>query len=215
MGDDVMLSNVVGFDVKAFDPTATVAADQPMGDDPTEALAPGDPAYSTSNRIGLGAYVDLNYTRNRNARLSFFSGPPAFHDADDDGAWDADERLLSGLAPNQATYDTWTLHYEHDGVNQDRQYDGVDGVVDLSNNGVDDDGKNGIDDAGEEQMELVDEGADGVDNDGRLGVDDVGERETSPPYPVPLRGLQVRIRMLEPDSRQVRQVTVISDFTPE
>jgi hypothetical protein len=32
---------------------------------------------------------------------------------------------------------------------------------------------------------------------------------------VPLRGVQIRIRVYEPDSRQVRQVTINGDFLPE
>jgi hypothetical protein len=56
---------------------------------------------------------------------------------------------------------------------------------------------------------------DGFDNDNQNGVDDVGERSTCPPYPVPLRGIQIKIRAIEPDSRQIRQVTVVSDFIPE
>jgi prepilin-type N-terminal cleavage/methylation domain-containing protein len=44
------------------------------------------------------------------------------------------------------------------------------------------------------------------------GVDDPGERETQPPYFVPLRGIQVRIRMYEPQTRQMRQATVGADF---
>ncbi len=35
-----------------------------------------------------------------------------------------------------------------------------------------------------------------------------------PPYPVPLRGIQVKIRIFEPDSRLIREVTVIQDFVP-
>jgi hypothetical protein len=42
----------------------------------------------------------------------------------------------------------------------------------------------------------------------------LGERETMPPYPVPLRGIQVKIRTFEPDSRQIREVTVVQDFLP-
>ena len=38
---------------------------------------------------------------------------------------------------------------------------------------------------------------------------------TSPPYPYPLRGIQVKIRVFEPDSRQVREVTVVQDFLPQ
>jgi hypothetical protein len=46
-------------------------------------------------------------------------------------------------------------------------------------------------------------------------VDDVTERETSPPYPFPLRGIQITLRIIDPDSRQSRQITVVNDFTPE
>jgi type II secretory pathway component PulJ len=44
------------------------------------------------------------------------------------------------------------------------------------------------------------------------GVDDPGERETQPSYVLPLRGIQVRIRMYEPQTRQMRQATVGADF---
>ena len=57
--------------------------------------------------------------------------------------------------------------------------------------------------------------ADGFDNDGISGVDDMGERETMPPYSVPLRGIQVRIRVYEPDSGSVREVTLRQNFVPE
>lgn len=62
---------------------------------------------------------------------------------------------------------------------------------------------------------LVDEGTNGIDDDGIDGVDDAGEQETSPPYPVPLRGIEVRIRVMDYNTRQVRQVSVVADFTPE
>ena len=91
-----------------------------------------------------------------------------------------------------ATYDTWPFHYEHDGVDQQ------DGAV---AGGTADEGTNGLDDL--------------VNGARTNGVDDVGERETSPPYPFPLRGLKVTIRMIESDTRQVRQVSVVADFVPE
>jgi hypothetical protein len=46
-------------------------------------------------------------------------------------------------------------------------------------------------------------------------VDNAGERETAPPYPYPLRGVQVRIRILESNTHQVRQAIVESDLIPE
>jgi len=61
----------------------------------------------------------------------------------------------------------------------------------------------------------IDQGADGLDNDGANGVDDAEEAETQPPYPFPLRGIQVRIRVLESSTKQVRQATVPISFVPE
>jgi prepilin-type N-terminal cleavage/methylation domain-containing protein len=90
------------------------------------------------------------------------------------------------------TYDTWTLFYERDGINQDQAAEVALGI-----------------------SQTADEGSDGLDNDGINGVDDAGERETVPPYPYPLRGVQIRIRVLEPNTRQVRQATVEGDFIPE
>lgn len=58
---------------------------------------------------------------------------------------------------------------------------------------------------------------DGQDNDGNYGVDDPGERNGNylAPYAAPLRGVQVRIRIYEPQTRQARQVTVGADFVAE
>jgi hypothetical protein len=55
----------------------------------------------------------------------------------------------------------------------------------------------------------------GFDDDGNGIVDDDAENLTPPPYPIPLRGIQVKIRIFEPDSRQIREVTVVQDFLPQ
>ncbi len=60
----------------------------------------------------------------------------------------------------------------------------------------------------------------GFDDPGNSGVangivDDDDEKITSPPYPAPLRGIQVKIRVFEPDSRQIREVTIMQDFLPK
>jgi hypothetical protein len=112
---------------------------------------------------------------------SHFSGPPtAATGTTFLGIWPT----TSVFARPLAIYDTWSFHYETDGVDQD-------------SNGT------------------TDQGTDALDSDSANGIDDPGERETNPPYAAPLRGLQVRLRMIEHDARQVRQVTVETDFTPE
>ena len=63
--------------------------------------------------------------------------------------------------------------------------------------------------------QVADQAANGLDNDGQNGVNDPNERLTCPPYPVPLRGVQVKIRVYEPSSRQVREVTIVQRFLPD
>jgi hypothetical protein len=108
----------------------------------------------------------------------------------------------SGLRPfpNRAagacTYDTWSTHYESNGINDDIVLG--DTLTDQSANGLDD---ATVDDAGN----LV--AANG-------SVDDRAEMETLPPYSAALRGIEIRLRCYEPSSRQVRQVTIRHSFVP-
>ena len=136
-GEDIVLSNVIAFDVRIFDPEAPARLASGV------AVFPGDPGYETGDTspAARGAYVDR-------------------------------------------TFDTWSLHYEQNGIDEDG------------------DGK-------------IDEGADGFDDNGDDLADDAGERETSPPYPGTLRGLEVRVRCYEPSSRQIRQITVRQSFLAE
>ena len=55
---------------------------------------------------------------------------------------------------------------------------------------------------------------DGFDG-GTGAVDGPNEPRLPPPYPAPLRGIQIKIRTFEPDSRQVREMTVVQDFLPQ
>ncbi len=83
------------------------------------------------------------------------------------------------------TYCTWSTHYERDDRNQRQTGDNVNYY----------------------QSATRDFATTGF----HYGV----QRETSPPYPHPLRGIQVRLRAWGLDSRQVRQATVVSNFVPE
>ncbi len=48
-----------------------------------------------------------------------------------------------------------------------------------------------------------------------LAVDDSSEMEAPPPYRYPLRGIQIRIRAFETDTKQVREVSVVHEFLQE
>jgi type II secretory pathway component PulJ len=201
-GEDVVLTNVVAFDIQVWDPTAPVYI-APNANNPQVAVGPSDPGF-TKALVGtppnanqpqsIGAFVDLNWLDvnwdptnptslkwNNNLILSPFCsrGHPK-------------SQLMANFSnasnATAATFDTWSYHYEHDGLDQDKAIGDTHGP-DQGTNGFDDDG-NGI-------------------------VDDVGERETSPPYPVPLRGIKIRIRCYEPDSRQVHEISIIHSFVPE
>ncbi len=67
----------------------------------------------------------------------------------------------------------------------------------------------------QDRNKVADQGTNGLDDNNQGGVDDITERETTPPYPSPLRGISVSIRMLEFNTRQVRQISVATDFLPE
>lgn len=107
------------------------------------------------------------------------------------------------------TYDTWSWHYETNGLNEDRDREVLGGVerpmIDEGTNGFDDrDPTDSVD------LLVADE------NDRRFnGPDDPAEREAPPAYQAALRGLQVTLRTYEPDSRQVREVRVRESFVPE
>jgi hypothetical protein len=220
----------LGFDVQVFDPSAPVYAldatgrvirrdDNRLSDPNLDFIAvgpgsagwwPGFAQYlsvnvpnpnpnSTDNPLVVreGAYTDLGYVALQAAvnkvnvpsiALSTLAGLP-------------NNRSLPVDAALTRVYDTWNFAYENDGVDQDSQYgpdQGTDGFDTLA---WYDDNKNGTVDNGEVAM--------------RHGPDDPAERETSPPYPVPLRAVQVKLRAYEPDSRQMREVTVRQHFVPE
>jgi len=205
IGEDVVLTNVVGFDVKVWDPAAPILDGGPAGP-----LLPGDPGYQdaattflagiNSGSIAvappLGAYVDLNFLTAlpRTNPLAYPDTTatvgslvlPAPHFGREGAFMSRVYGRQPGGAFFPAVYDTWSLHYEH---NQ-RLVAGVP---------VGDEDRDG----------LFDEGSNGFDDDGANGVDDVGERETQPPYDVPLKGIQIKIRAIEPGSRQVREVTIV------
>ncbi len=243
VAEDVILTNVIGFDVKVWDPEAPLfravndwGTPYDLTDDRSVTgvmVKPGDPGYPLAlahwaiyRRTGsaasgdmpangpvplaTGAYVDLNYSAY--AISAYLSSAPATPQdqllAKLTSTFSGSGHLRSKLHADHtqpdhtwdgsAFYDTWSLHYENDST-----------WIDSNGNGLVDPGERTGDQDGDG---LFDEGTDGFDNDGNGVVDDLAERETMPPYPVPLEGIQVEIRTFEPDSRQVRTVTLVADL---
>ena len=58
-----------------------------------------------------------------------------------------------------------------------------------------------------------DSGANGVDNDGDGVVDEMNEQDAVAPYNVPIRGLKFTMRVTEPNTKQVRQLTVMKSYS--
>ena len=91
--EDVILTNVVSFDVRVFDPQAKARPGTLTP--PTPTLYPGDPGYA-SGAGAAGAYIDLG--GGQGGRL----GQPA----------DSSSGLVAPAVPvGVATYDTWSQHY--------------------------------------------------------------------------------------------------------
>ncbi len=123
------------------------------------------------------------------------AGPAVFQGCFTDLAHPGVGNFVGGNQPksqigSRPTYCTWSQHYEYDGVNQD-------GDADSSGN------------------PLFDEGTNDVDDNNSAGVDDPSEMETSPPYNHPVRAMQITIRVFDTRTHQIRQSSVVSNFTPE
>ena len=192
-GEDLMLNDVLAFDVRVFDPEAQLI------DNSGTIAEPSDAGWRHTHPIvGYGAYVDLGYWgQYMGYAFSLGLTVPSEHPVPTVFSDDSSQKShLAALV--ERTFDTWSFHYENDGLDTDN--------LDGDNNpytGIDE-GTNGLDDI--------------VPYDtppspaARDGVDDIGERETMPPYDVPLRGIQVKLRIYESDSRQIRETSVIQSF---
>ncbi|MBT4693244.1 MAG: hypothetical protein HOB73_07870 [Planctomycetaceae bacterium] len=193
MGEDVVFDQVIGFDVRVYDPLVKIVADS-TGSEP---LTPGDPGYelrASTVAIGHGAYIDLGFaSRLTNLAPTVRNQLGSLLCLTADNRAQLNTKIVPPLYPagsgyytfgNCSVFDTWTIEYERDGVDQ-------------NTNG------------------LVDEGNDGIDNNSSGGIDDIMEAETMPPYPISLRGFQVIVRAFQNGQQQTRQFTITHDFTPE
>lgn len=218
-GEDIVLRNVLSFDVKAWDPGA------PLFRGDTQPGAPlirqGDPGYLERLRaaasggsaapVAYGSFVDLNYMcllgrrPGSGVNLHYPNYTPPAGAPEPDFHWRGHWRSkLQGVAPSTSFGVNPNLGNQ---TTQPRQY--IAAVYDTGSSHYEADG---LDQDGDG---TTDEGANGVDDDGRSGIDDLDEREAPPPYAAQLRGIQIRIRVFEPDTQEIREVTVVQDFVPQ
>jgi type II secretory pathway component PulJ len=205
LADDVVLTNVIGFDVKFWDPLAPLRSYTDPSSNQVLLVKPGDMNYSASLTIvSYGAYVDLGWSRfdpNYLASLPPTAPTPAFYNLGNPKSL-----LNTGSA---RVYDSGCFSYENEGIYTFNNTGNPVSVPPTSSSyppGL------GQGTAGNFTNGLVDQ------NNSDPGYSVVGSPDlliTSPPYPVALRGIQVKIRCFEPDSRQIREVTVEQDFLPK
>jgi type II secretory pathway pseudopilin PulG len=198
-GEDAVLTNVLSFDVQVWDPSAEIK----LTSNGT-AVLPDDPGYwppSTSSVSGTtGAYVNLGW--NNFAAYSTFPSAP-FRTAgrpELPGNASASKLVASNSSP--AFNQTW-LYYPLSSPNykQPATFDTWSFSYEMD----------GINEANPSSPSTADQGTNQIVAI-QTGSSDY---ETSPPYPVPLRGVKIRIRCYEPDSRDVREVTVTESFVPQ
>jgi type II secretory pathway pseudopilin PulG len=211
LGEDLLLDDVLAFDAKVFDPGAPLFNYQQTVINPSSSNAflaavdelVGNPTGLTQI-TGFGAYVDLGWNNGSVADPPYTptgTAPLTLFQQERKVGWHprhpADDRFFRGVP---ATYDTWTTYYETDGIDQNN----LDGDGDIFTGA--DQGTNGLDD-----QAFYDH-----DNNPLTvpvlmtinGPDDPMESETSPPYPYVLKGVQVKMRVYEPESRQIRETSV-------
>jgi hypothetical protein len=246
--DDIILSSIIGFDVKAWDPGAPVFRVVATGEDDAVnpelvgVVMPGDAGYipavhrfilapsSANNQpVSFGAYADLNYmgylttqatytanvtatnfpvtryavalgtmgaTMPGNYKMPYFAGPgdiASKNQAFRDNTW----------VYTPATYDTNSTHYEYDGITTINGTTGGFSITPTTKK------------MNWYTRELaIDSGMNMIDDNGNGLIDEPYERDAIPTYEKPLRGIRISIRAMEPDSKQVREVTVVHEFIP-
>jgi len=245
LATDILAFDVKVFDpsVPILPYQAQVSAEFGIAGSGDQALSPNDPGYHrvlAEQPVGTGDYVDLGWGRKTflaataegltippNANLwGQFSGlslanrqARGWARSFTDGLYKSGTVMTQSsnglLLVHQPSYDTWSSHYEGDGIlHAERQP--RDGVVRI--NGLTSlyPGSGGDDTANAMPIwrrTAIDAGTDGIDNIGSApGVDDASEMETSAPFPVPLRGVKVTVRMEDPGTRQMHQMSVVEEF---
>ncbi len=169
--EDVLLTNVIGFDIKVWDQESKGFID--LGE------------FKNTNNFKLNA-VDTAKARVCSKSLGsqgFYGALNKAIPANESGCY---ANALYGLLP--CVYDTWTDAYENDatGIVRDTNNASIWGIAVAPPAGLD---------GAADIMEHVD------------------QWRCPPPYNVPLTGLQIKIRVFDPNSNNIREVTIRKNFT--
>lgn len=207
-GQDVVASDIAAFDLRIWSPDAIVRQANPADMSDQVLIQPGDPGYAinpavpqaandVTNGVGRGAFVDLGYGNDYVSGSAAWTGTavnalnaPQFSTLSNPKAGNG-WQWPSPPFPNPTydlCYDTFSTHYETNGVDDDG-----DGIIDQGTNGLDDDYLAGPPPTGN-------------------GPDDVGERETMPPYPFACRGVEVTFRAIHRETKQIHQTSVKQSY---
>ena len=136
---DILLSDISGFDIRAYSPDALVNTNTNIIVDSS------DPGFVAGTAANLGSFVDLGLGGGQ------LSGFPQTNPADPTAYEYKDFDMVALGSDNARVYDTWTPFYESDGINQDGDIVSGNPLIDEGTNGEDTDGANGVDDAGERE----------------------------------------------------------------
>ena len=187
---DLLLNDVTAFDVRVFDPSEVVGSLTGGGGVPVGGRTP----IALPSLNGIDTIV-ANFATPQN-----YSGETGFTTFNLGGAYvDLGKGTVSGtlgLAPTGFPAIGTRLNFV------DVYYDT--GTPAYEHNNIDDDG-----DAS------VDEGADSLDDDADGLIDELDEKEVPSPYSVALRGISVSVRMVEPITNQVSQMTIKKSLVAE
>jgi hypothetical protein len=221
----LVLNDALAFDVRVYDPGAPLYQAAPG-----TVVQPGDPgwpslAYTASQSnspaipAGFGAYCDLgwNWDLTRSTPQPYAGGivPPAniawlpansptpLFQFPHRAGWHPYLSNPPSLMGFPAVYDTWSFHYENNGRDEELLLEDQYSTLSI---------KPTFATTPFARTSVIDQGTNGLDDDNQNGVDDPGERETSPPYDVPLRGIQIKLRVYERDARQIRETSVTHSF---